>query len=187
VTDTPEPQTLTLTGGETVIVRPATPDDYPAISALIQDNFAHDESYVNLSEEARTGYMEANSLRGITEACDHPENVVKLVATAADTGAIIGFALYRRSKHLVTGEEVAEGKRVQIARHMKSRSLGEQLLGIVRNQLRSMGFRKTVGYTSGKAASYFEKQGRKPLMTVDNPALAQKGVKAEATYVEYLL
>lgn len=187
MTDIPEPQRVDLRTGESVIVRPATRDDYPAISSLIQDNFANDESYASLSDAARAGYIEANSLAGINEVCDHPDNVVSLVATTEDTGTIVGFVLYRRGKHALTGEEVAEGKRVQIARHMKSRGLGEQLLGIVRQRLRAMGFKKIVGYTSGKSSPFFEKQGRKRLMTVDNPALAKHGVKAEATYIEYLL
>jgi len=135
------PHCLTLADGQRVLVRPAVAADYPAISRLIQDNFANDEGYAQLSDAARAAYTAANSLAGITEACAHPDNVVSLVATRADTGAIVAFALYRRGKHLITGEEVAEGKRVQIARPMKARGLGNQLLGIVRQRLRDMGFR----------------------------------------------
>ena len=178
---------LTLADDRAVIVRSTIATDYPAISRLVQDNFANDESYADLSSAARAAYIAANSLAGITEVCDHPDNVVSLVATTADTGAIVAFALYRRGKHLVTDEEVAEGKRLQIARSMKSQGLGNQLLGIVRQRLRELGFKKIVGYPSGASLSYFEKQGRKPLVVQNNPALAKQGVKIEATYVEYLL
>jgi N-acetylglutamate synthase-like GNAT family acetyltransferase len=183
----PPHHTFTLESGETVVVRPATTDDYPGISRLIQDNFAHDESYSGLSDEARAAYIEANSLEGIREVCSHPQTLLRLVATVAATREIIGFALYRRSAHLITGEEVAEGKRLQIARHMRSRGLGERLLKIARQQLREMGIKKTVGYTSGKSLPYCENQGLRRLATLDNPALAKRGLKAEASYVEYLL
>lgn len=178
---------LTLADGQRVIVRPAGAADYPAISCLIQDNFANDESYAHLSETARAAYIAANSLAGITEACAHPDNVVSLVATAANTEAIVGFALYRRGRHLVTGEEVAEGKRLQIARSLKSLGLGSQLLDIVRQQLRDQGFRKVVGYSSGTSFPFFAKQGRRCLATLDNPVLAKQGVNAESSYMEYLL
>jgi N-acetylglutamate synthase-like GNAT family acetyltransferase len=183
----PPQRAFTLESGETVVVRPATPDDYPGISRLIQDNFANDESYSDLSDQARAAYIEANSLEGIREVCSHPETLVRLVATAEATGEIIGFVLYRRGIHAITGEEIAEGKRVQIARHMKSRGLGENLLKIVRQQLRDMGMKKIAGYTSGKSLRYFESQGRTRLVTRDNPALAKRGVKAEASYLEFLL
>lgn len=186
IPETPQ-QRLTLADGQRVMVRPTGAADYAALSNLVQDNFANDESYTQLSESARAAYIAANSLAGITEACAHPDNVICLVATTEHTGAIVGFALYRRGKHLVTGEEVAEGKRLQIARSLKSLGLGSQLLGIVRQQLRDMGFRMVVGYSSGTSFPFFEKQGRKCLVTLDNPALAKQGVQAEASYMEYLL
>ena len=166
--------------------RLATPVDYPAISNLIQDNFAKDANYALLSDQARTAYLASNSLEGLTEACSHPDNVLSLVATA-ETGTILGFALYRRARHLLTGEIVADGKRVQIAGSMQSKGLGGLLLDVVRQQLLSKGFTKVVGYTSGTSFAYFEKHGRKRLMVVDNPALAKLGIKAEATYMEWLL
>jgi hypothetical protein len=179
--------TFTLDSGETVVVRPATTDDYPEVSRLIQDNFAHDESYSGLSDEARAAYIEANSLEGIQDVCSHPQTLLRLVVTAEATGEIIGFSLYRRGKHLITGEEVAECKRFQTARHMKSRGLAAKLLKSARQLLLEMGMKKTVGYTSGKSLPYFENRGRRRLATMDNPALAKRGLKAEASYVEYLL
>ncbi len=179
--------TFILESGEAVVVRLATPGDYPGISRLIQDNFAHDDGYSGLCDEARAAYTAANSLDGIQELCSHPQTLLCLVAETKPGGEIIGFTVYRRGKHLITGEEVAEGKRFQIARHMKSRGVGDNLLNIARQLLREMGMKKTVGHTSGKALAYFEKQGEKRLVTRDNPTLAQRGVKAETSYIEYLL
>jgi len=183
----PSHHTFMLANGETIVVRLATPADYPGISRLIQDNFAHDDGYSGLSDEARAAYTAANSLEGIHELCSHPQTLLCLVAAAEPGGEIIGFTVYRRGNHLVTGEEVAEGKRFQIARHMKSRGVGDNLLKVARQLLREMGIKKTVGYTSGKALAYFEKQGEKRVTTQDNPTLAQRGVKAESSYIEYLL
>lgn len=165
--------------------RLATPADYPAISSLIQDNFANDTNYARLSDRARAAYLASNSLEGLTEACSHPDNVLCLVATAETTGAILGFAMYRRAKHLLTDEIVADGKRVQIAGAMQSKGLGTLLLGVAQQQLRARGFTKGVGYSSGDSVAFFERQGRRSLMIVDNPALAKLGIKAEATYMEW--
>lgn len=176
---------LTLASGEIIVIRLATPSDYPAISSLIQDNFANDPNYARLSDQARAAYLESNSLEGLTEACSHPDNVLCLVATAETTDAIMGFAMYRRGIHLLTGETVAEGKRVQIAGVMQSKGLGALVLGVVGQQLSAMGFTKGVGYSSGDSVAFFERHGRRSLMVVDNPALAKLGIKVEATYMEW--
>lgn len=181
------PCLLTLSDGQKIRVRSTVPADYAAISQLIQDNFSRSENYAELSAAARTAYLEANSLSGVREVCEHQDNVVSLVAIAEATKSTVGFALYRRSRHLLTGEEVAEGKRLQVSLAHKSKGLGNQLLTVVRHLLRSQGFTKVVGYTSGASFSFFEKQGRQRLLTLDNPALAKHGIKAEATYMEYLL
>ncbi|HEX4882236.1 MAG TPA: GNAT family N-acetyltransferase [Porticoccaceae bacterium] len=166
-------------------MRLATPSDYPAVSRLIQDNFANDPRYARLSEQARAAYLESNSLQGLTEACSHPDNVLCLVATTETTGAILGFAMYRRGTHLLTGESVVEGKRVQIASAMQAKGLGALLLGVAGQQLLAQGFTKGVGYVSSDSVAFFERQGRRSLRVLDNPALAKLGVKAEATYMEW--
>lgn len=177
---------MKLANGEAVVFRAATCADYPAISHLIQNNFAKDTNYAQLSEQARAAYIEANSVAGLTEACSHPDNVLCLVATS-ETGSITGVALYRRARHLLTNEIVADGKRVQIAGSMQSKGLGRLLLHVVRQHLRTMGFRKMVGYISSASPSFFEQQGCASLMVVDNPGLAKLGVKTQTTYVEWLL
>lgn len=176
---------LTLADGKVVLVRLATPSDYPAISKLAQDNFANDTNYAQLSDAARAAYLESNSLQGLTEACSHPDNLLCLVATGETTGEILGFSMHRRGKHLLTGETVVEGKRLQIARSVQSKGLGALLLDVVRRQLSAQGFTKGAGYVSSDSVAFFERQGRRSLMVVDNPALAKLGIKAEVTYVEW--
>lgn len=176
---------LTLANGEIVLMRLATPADYPAISRLAQENFANDANYAQLSDAARAAYLESNSLPGLTEACSHPDNVLLLVATAATTDAILGFAMYRRGIHVLTGEPVVDGKRVQIARAMQSKGLGALLLEVAGQQLSAQGFKKGAGYVSSDSVAFFERQGRRSLMVEDSPALAKLGIKAEATYMEW--
>lgn len=181
----PEPEFLALENGRRVLVRGFEPADCEGISALVVDNFRHSGNFAALDEAARAAYMEANSVRGVREASEHPDNIACLVAADADTGRIVGYRLVRRGWHRLDGAPVAEGKRLHVARDLVGNGLGAALVDRSARIARRCGYSRMTAQASGNSRHFFEKRGfRCVLEQARNDVLEQRRIESFIAYLE---
>lgn len=162
--------------------------DVAEISAIVQRNFDEAPSYLNLTTEAREKYKAANTPEGILETSSDPDNVASLVVRDKD-GQVVGYRVVRKGilrndwQGFSAGSEVAEGKRMHIARGFDGRGLGTALLRLSEEIARDKGYEVMVVNASGDSYHFFIRAGYEVIAHEDNPILAAKGVKANRTYL----
>lgn len=164
------------------------PEDAAEISAIVQRNFDEAPSYLNLTSEARAKYKAANTAEGIIETSSDPKNIASLVVRDKD-GHVVGYRVVRKGELRQTwkdhqaGEQVAEGKRMHIARDFDGRGLGTALLRLSEEIARKQGYQVMVVNASGDSYHFFMHAGYEVIAHEDNPVLAAEGVKANRTYL----
>ena len=180
-----EPELLTLENGRRVLVRGFEPPDCAGISALVVDNFRHSGNFAALDEAARAAYMEANSVQGVREASEHPDNIACLVAADADTGRIVGYRLVRRGVHRLDGAPVAEGKRLHVARDLVGNGLGAALVDRSARIARRCGYSRMTAQASGNSRHFFEKVGFLCVLEqAHNVVLQRRSIDSFICYME---
>jgi predicted N-acetyltransferase YhbS len=177
-----------LADGREVIIREIIPADYPAVSALARDNFRYAENFQLLDTAARQAYMEANSVRGVQDACENTANIRTLVAIDPNKNTLLAYRLLREGRHRVTGETVAEGKRLHVARDSVGQGLGGRLVLLSVEIAKECGYRVMTAQATGQSRVFFEKMGfRCVLEEACNTALEQRGINSTITYLEIQL
>lgn len=184
----PEPVTITLGNGRAVIVRAIEPADYAAVSAMVVENFRHSGNFAGLDDAARAAYMQANSVEGVREASEHPDNIVCLLAADAATGVIVGYRLVRRGRHRLDGTPVAEGKRLHVARSLVGNGLGAALVEISARIARECGYTRLTAQASGNSRRFFERRGfHCVLEQAQNDVLRERRIESFIAYLERTL
>jgi predicted N-acetyltransferase YhbS len=179
---------FSLANGREVIIREIEPVDYPAVSALALDNFRHAENFKLLDTAARHAYMEANSVLGVQEASENAANIRTLVAVDPNQNMLLAYRLLREGKHRITGEKVAEGKRLHVARDVVGQGLGTQLILLSCETAKKCGYRVVTAQATGKSRIFFEKMGFRCLLEdACNTALKQRGINSTIAYLELRL
>lgn len=141
--------------GSWVVLRNATPDDYPSMSQIAITNFREAPNYAYLQtlegKSTQEKYITANNLEGIEDLCSKPNNVCNLVLE--ENGKILGFRVVRKN------DDIADGRRLHTALEETGRGLGRILLNKSEKMAKQAGCKIMEVHATGSSYPWFERNG----------------------------
>ena len=152
---------VVLPNGDLLELSSIPPDDYEAISQMVETNFRYAQNFkylqVDKNQAELMKFIEANSPKNIKELLESPVQLCALMAKI--NGEVVGFRAVRKRKEEEKKLIIADGRRLHVVLGKNGLGIGTLLLERSEQISRQQGCDVMEVHATGESHRFFESHG----------------------------